>query len=76
MMVKGTYRGRPEDDPGKMKFRYKGFFWNKERARKAQEKIKARGLKTKLVTYTDGFGLYVMAPHDFWKGSFILDKVR
>jgi hypothetical protein len=68
--MKGTYKGRPEEDPGKMKFRTKGFFKKEVNARAAQEKLKAQGLKTKVVKYTEGYSLLVMAKHDFWKRNF------
>ena len=70
-MAKGTYKGRSEEDPGKLKFRYKGFFKKEENARAAQKRLKAQGLQTKVVKYTDGCGLYVMAKHDFWGKNFL-----
>ena len=70
-MVKGTYKGHPEEDPGKMKFRYKGFFKKEANARAAQKTLTGQGLKTKVVKYTDGYALYVMSKHDFWKKNFI-----
>lgn len=75
-MTTGTYKGRREEDPGKMKFRHKGAFRKEANARAAQEILKAQGLKTKVVKYTNGYGLYVMAKHDFWKKDFLVDGDR
>lgn len=77
-MATGTYRGRREEDPGKMKFRYKGFFEKEANARAAQAKLKEKGFKTRVEKYTDdwGWGLYVMAKHDFWKKDFLVDGDR
>jgi hypothetical protein len=73
-MAEGVYRGRREESPGKMMFRYKGFFECEKYAREVQAKLKKQGLKTKVVHYTSGFALYVMAKHDFWKKNFIVDR--
>jgi len=75
-MVTGTYRGRREEDPGKMKFRHKGSFRKEANARAAQAILREKGLKTRVEKYTDSFGLYVMAKHDFWKKDFLVDGDR
>lgn len=63
-----------EKNPGKMQYRQKGFFTSKDRARAAQQRLAAQGLKAKVVTYTDGYSLYVMAKHDFWGKAYIYDR--
>ena len=73
-MTMGMYKGRPEENPGKMMFRHKGTFAKEIDARKAQDRLRYEGKKTKVVKYTDGWSLYVFAPHDFWKRSFILKR--
>jgi len=73
-MTMGMYKGRPEENPGKMMFRHKGTFAKEIEARKAQDKLRYEGKKTKVVKYIDGWSLYVFAPHDFWKRSFILKR--
>ena len=74
-MTMGMYKGRPEENPGKMMFRHKGSFTKEVDARKAQDRLRYDGKKTKVVKYTDGYySLYVFAPHDFWKGAFILKR--
>lgn len=62
-----------EKNPGKMMYRHKGFFKSASRARAAQVKLRAQGLKTQVRRYVDGYSLYVMAKHDFWKAGFIYD---
>lgn len=74
--MRGIYKGRREKDPGKMMFRQKGFFRREANARAAQAVLKERGLKTKVVKYTDGWGLFVMAKHDFWKSNYLVDGDR
>jgi hypothetical protein len=73
-MTTGTHKGRREDNPGKMQFRQKGFFKLESEARAYQIQLKGQGKKTKVVKYTDGYGLYVMARHDFWKKDYIVGK--
>lgn len=70
-MTFGTFHGRREENPGKMMFRQKGFFSHECDARRAQKMLSGKGKKTKVVTYTDGYSLYVMAPHEFWGREFI-----
>ena len=73
-MTMGMYRGRREEEPGKLIYRHKGVFSHIEDALKEQKKIVAQGKHAKIVTYTDGYSLYVVAPHDFWKKSFIIKR--
>jgi hypothetical protein len=73
-MTIGTYRGRKEQDPGKMIYRHKGSFSHEEDARAAQVFLSVKGIKSKVIKYTDGYSLYVLAPHNFWGKSFILKK--
>lgn len=71
----GRYRGRREYDPGKMHWRHKGVFRTEDKARAAQQRLKAQGLKTKIEHYPQSeypWALYVMAKHDFWKKNFIV----
>jgi hypothetical protein len=70
----GTYKGRREEDPGKMKFRQKGFFKNENKARAAQDILRKQGLKTRVIKYTTGWGLDVMAKHDFWVNNYWVDR--
>ena len=74
-MTMGTYHGRPEKDPGKMIYRHKGSFSHEEDAKGAAAHLRSQGKEARVVTYTDGYSLYVLAPHDFWGKSFI-HKVR
>jgi hypothetical protein len=75
-MTTGMYRSREEQDPGKLMYRHKGVFASEIRARTAQKSFVAAGIKAQVRKYTDGYSLYVMSKHDFWKGSFIVDKVK
>lgn len=72
----GRYRGRPESNPGKMQYRYKGAFSTEAKARAAQKRLKEQGLKTRVVHYRENshypWALYVMAKHDFWKKNFLM----
>lgn len=72
----GMYRGRLEENPGKMQYRHKGRFRSKDRARALQQRLASQGLKAKVVTFTDGFSVYVMAKHDFWGRNFTTDWAR
>jgi hypothetical protein len=73
-----AFRRRREADPGKMKFRHKGSFWHESNARKAQARLRAQGLKTKVIKLVGDdyppYSLYVMAKHDFWKRNFLTDR--
>ena len=65
-----------EKSPGKMQYRQKGFFLSYDRARAAQQRLAAQGKRSRVVHYTDGFGVDVIAPHDFWGRSYIYDRRR
>lgn len=73
-MKYGSYRNRFEKDPGKMIYRHKGSFSHEEDARKVQKLLSQKGQKTKVVKYTDGYSLYVVAPHEFWGKSYIYKR--
>lgn len=77
-MSYGMYRGKPENEPGKMMYRHKGSFDSKEEAQRAQKHLAADGKQAKVVKYTGDrfppYSLYVMAKHDFWGKSFILKR--
>jgi len=75
-MALGRYNGQWEESPGKMIYRHKGVFASKDNARAFQKKLAADGQKAKVVTFTDGYSVYVMAPHEFWKSQFIVDKEK
>lgn len=74
-MTIGIYRGRREEDPGKMKYRHKGSFVSETVARAHQQDFAARGIRAKIVKMREEvypYHLYVMAKHDFWKKNFII----
>jgi hypothetical protein len=73
-MATKMYRGRVEKDPGKMIYRQKGAFASLPRARAAQKRLANAGKKAKVIRFTDGYSLYVVASHDFWGRSFIYDR--
>jgi hypothetical protein len=73
----GRYRGRLEYNPGKMRFREKGTFKTEKGAREEQGRLKAQGLKTKVVYYPGSlypWSLQVMAKHDFWNKNYIYKR--
>jgi hypothetical protein len=75
-MVVGTYKGRREETPGRMMWRHKGNFASAWNAEQFKNKMIAAGFEAKVENYTDGYSVYVMAPHDFWKDQFIVDNTR
>ena len=68
----GYHAGRREESPGKLMYRHKGSFSSEKDARKLQQALSKAGKKAKVVKYTDGYSVYVMARHDFWGRDFIV----
>ena len=75
-MVLGKYRGRWEENPGRLMFRYKAEIKLLKNATEYVKKLRAAGHTVKLTKYTDGYAVYVMAKHDFSGRSFHVDYRR
>ena len=75
-MIKAASKGRREEDPGKMKYRFKGVFMSKDVARAHQKDCSIRGIRAKVMYFPEDaypYHLYVLALHDFWKKNFIIN---
>lgn len=75
-MVLGRYRGRIEENPSVLQYRYVGEFKLLKYAKIWAEKRRNLGKKVKIVKYTDGVAVLEMRRHDAWGKSFKVDLRR
>ena len=76
----GIYKGQAELEPGKTIYRHRGSFASEKHAREYQQKLSKEGKKAKVVKFQSSsyhdwpWSVYVMAPHEFFGRSFIIDR--